>query len=82
MIGEDAAEGASQPATGFPSKKRINVDAKLPTFNWAPIPYHRIAQTVFKDINDESLYEVSLSPVLVGESDCKMHSPYNPDFSL
>ncbi len=46
----------------MPTKKRIPVDSKLPMLNWAPIPYHRISQTVFKEINDEALYEVVAGP--------------------
>eukprot|EP00048_Salpingoeca_helianthica_P012473 m.181766 g.181766 ORF g.181766 m.181766 type:complete len:490 (-) comp15378_c7_seq9:121-1590(-) len=45
-------------AVGFPSKRRLTVESKLPVLNWAPIPYHRIGNTVFKEINDEQLYEV------------------------
>ena len=44
-------------ADAGPTKKRVQVDVKLPMLNWTALPHGKIQGTVFAEINDEEIQE-------------------------
>jgi hypothetical protein len=49
--------GMGLPAAAGPTKRRIQLDVKLPMLNWVALPHSKVEGTIFATIDDESVHE-------------------------